>query len=209
MTQKVKNGSINKYHSAPFPLLAISTITRSRLQKTLIPQRSARASLPTMGMKQYTDTPVDTVKSQVYIPTTSPPYENPLDLRFPLHWSRSDGTGRGQPFLEWDSPEYNAVSLAEQLARQELEPIGAESFRPAIHLVKATLTSVDSTLSPPYFEVGLRKEIVSKELHEAVTRAIAKHFGHMKDYRPIIRYYLSDFDERFEAWQDRHIFDPI
>lgn len=163
-----------------------------------------------MGNPQYNRNPpsAPVTESTVLIPTTSPPYETPLDLRYPLHWASS-----GYINLARDSStpkvERQAIRLAETLANKDLHPYGKPEpdstgdylIGPQVNLVQATYTrhlSTSHTLSPPYFEIGVVDREVSEELHGAVKDAVERHFGWM-GYRLIVRYVVIEFDEDLAA----------
>ena len=120
----------------------------------------------------------------VYIDEDSPPYETPLDMRYPLHWnSKANFAKGGMSGIE--PPELEP-------ARDELRPLGVLlDYGDAWGMSHYTRDRA----SPCFFRVDFEEadESTWTEIHETVVQTIKKHFGHMEEYRkPVIRYVRSN-----------------
>ena len=132
-----------------------------------------------------TATPQGMIKSEVYIDEESPPYETPLDLRYPLHW---DSTAE---FVV--GGEIGVVPPELELAQAELLPIGIWlSYGQAWGMCHYT------GQSPFYFRAEYDddqkvRQAIRKDIHDKVVHTIQKHLGHLEEHRkPVIRYVKSD-----------------
>lgn len=132
--------------------------------------------------------PEGTMKSRAYIPTTGPCYENPVDLRFPLHWSKILFNDRG--FYE---PYSDEIRTAQRAVRQELKPLGVvvrfSAFSEVVH--------IPGTRCPFFFHVKIRDGTrwdIWKDIQGTVFKTITKHCAHLEGFtRPVLRWnVLSD-----------------
>lgn len=153
-----------------------------------INQMSALQSSEASTRSTSTETHIK-IKAEVYVPRTSPPYETPLDLRFPLHW---DEHATIDPNHVNGSPERaHAEAMWE-----ELHPFGISAQLG----VAVGISHYRGGQSPPFFQMALYSEDSGawKDVYDIVVRSIQKHFGHLAEYaKPIIRYtvYEMDWDE--------------
>lgn len=102
----------------------LCNITTTRSQRTSEPTKTTMLSLlRKMGLLRSdtadaTAAPSNTTKSEVYLPSDMPPYETPLDLRFPLHF---DPQAHGRSF--WHVRECRVVEcIDEWLASPQVYP---------------------------------------------------------------------------------------
>ena len=172
----------------------------------------------------HTATPIGTSRSEAFIPDESPPYEDPIDLRYPLHWSiahfedtikvktsddesESDYDCRSCPRPQSTTkPRARAASTylpssderALQNAQDELKPLG---MRLSIG-VASRIRHYPGT-SPVYFQVWISGRSDWKKDHERVVETIRKNFGHLESHevykKPVIRYVQNYPDWTYEA----------
>lgn len=164
--------------------------SQKRLNKDLNTSAHRSDSQPKMsasqlerGELQSSATPPGTSKSEVYIPDESPPYETPLDLRFPLHWD-----------TKAEFKKRDCLQPALKLVQAELRPLGV-----FFHYGVARGMSHYSGCSPRYFRVDFDEahESTWQEIHQTVVQSIRKHFGVEEYQNPVIRYVRS---EKFDDW---------
>lgn len=151
-----------------------------------------------------TDTSADTIKSEVHIPSSLPPYESPLDLRYPLHFDH---------IATKDSPEYidkhELLQAALTTAANEL----FENHKIYLHIFYAySMPHYPGGVSPLFFEVDLDPTHVEmeywKEVHAIVLQTIEKYFGQLAAQeeegleflkRPVVRYTAKEDDDEGEG----------
>jgi hypothetical protein len=69
------------------------------------------------------EAPTGTTISEAIVPTIDPPYENPLDLRCPLHWTWDSLLGSRTVKFEEGSHEWEAQEAAsEEMWNNEKNP---------------------------------------------------------------------------------------
>lgn len=139
-------------------------------------------------------TPQGTIEAKVYIPVQPgfPPYETPLDLRFPLHWDTQAHFSGLQLHCHGKHPS-SPFQLAVKLAHDELQPLGV-----IFDYGRASGMTHYSGLSPYYFQVDFEEaeEDAWSQVHEKVLQAILKHLGHLEEgQNPVIRFARVEKDE--------------
>lgn len=143
--------------------------------------------------------------TEAYIPSTGPPYETPLDLRFPLHWDHHRSTRRIV------HEECSHEGAAEKAAGDDLW--NCIFYPEKLYLRRCIAEDIrhyPEGISEPYFEVMIDiSEAWSMDIHKYVVATIEKYFG---DATHIIRYAVGyqtqevvDSDDG--GWEDDLLFD--
>lgn len=161
-----------------------------------VPQRPLTSSAP--NTKNFTET-------EAYIPTAGPPYESPLDLRFPLHWDTTASTKCVEYEGYFPHELLSPGILAEKAARHDL-------WNYIFHPGKLSLSRCIADhikhypegISAPYYEIPIdAPEAWNMDIHEFVMMTIEKCFGQLEGYeKPIIRYVVAREEEEDDDHDD-------
>ena len=142
------------------------------LNKMEIPQgsnESESVSASPIEDSTLTDAPEDTIQDDVYIPTSLPPYESPLDLRYPMHFDH---------IAQKEIPQRCETGAL----REAIDTAANELFeRHGIFLqifFAWNMSHYPGGTSPPFFEVDLSPDLVTldygKEIHGTVLQTIER-----------------------------------